>query len=68
MSGYSERSQELAKQLRAKATRNLERSGKVVARSAETGKFVAEGHANRNPSTKVSERGRSGRRPTKGQG
>ncbi|GAB3042505.1 hypothetical protein GCM10027052_25700 [Parafrigoribacterium mesophilum] len=66
MSGYSERSQELAEQLRVKATRNLERSGKFVTRSAETGKFATKGRAKRNPSTTVSEHGSGGSRPGKG--
>ena len=66
MSGYSERSQELAEQLRAKATRNLERSGKEVARSAATGKFIKNRKAQRYPGTAASEHGESGSRPTKG--
>lgn len=40
MSGYSERSPELARELGEKAARNLERSGKVVHRSDVTGRYV----------------------------
>ena len=65
MTGYSERSQELAEQLLAKATRNLERSGKVVSRSA-SGKFVTKGDTQWHPST-VSERGGSRGGRAKGQ-
>lgn len=64
MSGYSERSQQLAEELRVKATRNLERSGKFVTRSAESGDFASKGHAKRNPSSTVSEHG-GGSRPSK---
>jgi hypothetical protein len=40
MSGYSERSQQLARELASKAARNLSRSGRVVTRSATTGRHV----------------------------
>ena len=64
MSGYSERSQELAKQLRAKAQENLERSGKT--RSAVTGQFVTKRSAQSHPATTVSERDSGGSRRFKG--
>ncbi len=40
MSGYSEQSQKLAKELAEKAARNLRRSGRTVERSATTGRYI----------------------------
>lgn len=42
MTGYSERSHELARELAAKAARNLSRSGETVRLDA-TGRYVVEG-------------------------
>lgn len=56
MSGYSERSQELAEQLREKASRNLARSGKRTGRSASTGKFISSSSAARHPAATTAER------------
>ena len=56
MSGYSARSQELAAQLHAKAAENLERSGKTVVRSVNSGKFVTQVYAARHPATTISGR------------
>ena len=55
MSGYSTRSQELASQLHAKAAENLERSGKTVVRSANSGRFVTKVYAARHSATTISE-------------
>jgi hypothetical protein len=49
MSDYSARSQELAKQLREKALRNLDRS-------AKSGQYVAKPAAGRNPATTIVEK------------
>ena len=54
MSQYSERSQELANELRAKAIGNLAKQGHYVSRSARSGKFVTPGYAKNHPSTSVS--------------
>lgn len=40
MSGYSEQSQKLAKELAEKAATNLRRSGRTVERSAATGHYI----------------------------
>jgi len=40
MSGYSEQSQKLAEELAEKAAKNLRRSGRIVERSATTGRYV----------------------------
>ena len=40
LSEYSEQSQQLAKELLAKATKNLNRTGKAVHRDSATGRYV----------------------------
>jgi len=40
MSGYSEQSQRLARELAEKAAKNLRRSGRTVERDAETGRYT----------------------------
>jgi hypothetical protein len=43
MPSYSNRAQELARQLRETATRNLRRSGRTVEQDPETGRTVVDG-------------------------
>jgi len=40
MSGYSQRSEELARSIAMKAARNLRKSGKIVVRDAITGRYL----------------------------
>ena len=57
MSQYSERSQELANELRDKAISNLQRQGRTVSRSASSGKFVTNSTSTKHPRTTVVSRG-----------
>lgn len=59
MSEYSERSQELARELREKAIRNL-------ARSAKSGKFVSDSRAEKHPKSTNAERAAESGRFSKG--
>ncbi len=47
MRTYSPRSKELARELRDKAIRNLERSGRTVVRDAKSGRYEGRGEERR---------------------
>ena len=57
MSGYSEHSQQLAKELAEKAAKNLRGSGRTVTRNTSTGRYIVSRDASKNGSGSIKSKG-----------